>query len=157
MIRLFSTAGANMRRFFAPVFFAACFFVAGGAAAAGLVTREPVVLFDGPSENAKKVLILGASHPLKEISRQHGWRKVWNYAGDGGWVQAKHLRPIKMAVATAELSAARAMPSEGAAEVFYVRRGVALEVLGERGGWLEVLHPEGETGHMRAADAWVNY
>ena len=127
------------------------------AAAVGMVVQGPTVLYDGPSAAAKKMLILGAGHPLREISRAAGWRKVITYTNDGGWVRESQVAQKRAVVVDANLAAVRSSPSPTAAEVFQVRQGVVLEVLRETNGWLEVLHADGETGYMLLAEAWTNY
>ncbi|MBE8159036.1 MAG: SH3 domain-containing protein [Betaproteobacteria bacterium] len=135
---------------------AAALFAFSLAAAESLVLRAPGILYDGPSAQAAPLFILTAGYPLREISRVDGWRKVGLPDGENGWVRDNLAQSKRAAVVVAELAAARFSPSADAAEVFYARKGVALEVLGESGGWTEVRHQDGETGYMRAADLWTN-
>lgn len=130
--------------------------LAAPAAASGWVLQAPAVLYDGPSERALPLLILTAGHPLRQISRVDGWRKVSIADGDSGWVRERHTRSLRAAVVTAATAAVRLSPSAAAAEVFYARKGVILEVLRVAGGWLEVAHADGETGYVARADVWLN-
>lgn len=127
------------------------------AAADGLVLRTPAVLFDSHSSNARKLFVLSAGYPLREITRVDGWRKVSLPAGESGWVREQVVRSAKGAVVSVELAAVKTSPSPSAPEVFYARQGVALEVLKVLGPWVEVLHPDGETGYVSVADVWLNY
>ncbi|MGI9307346.1 MAG: SH3 domain-containing protein [Gammaproteobacteria bacterium] len=139
---------------FALAAFAA--YAAGGAAAEGFVLRAPAVLFDGPSREAAKLFILDAGHPLRQVSRVDGWRKAQLHGGEIGWVQDSLARQKRAAVVAEDLAAVRVSPSPSAAPVFYARKGVILEVLGESDGWLEVLHAGGETGYAPSAALWKN-
>ena len=127
------------------------------AMAEGLVLRAPAVLYDGPSERALPLLILTGGHPLRPISGVDGWRKVAIAAGANGWVRERHARSLRAAVVTAKTAAVRLSPAAAAAEVFYARQGVVLEVLRAAGGWLEVAHADGETGYVAHADVWLNH
>ena len=126
------------------------------AAAEGVVLRAPGVLYDAPSAQARGLFVLTAGYPLKEISRVDGWRKVGLPDGANGWIKDSLALPKRAAVVVAEMAAAKFSPAPDAAEVFYARKGVVLEVLGEKSGWTEVLHPDGETGFISAADLWTN-
>lgn len=127
------------------------------AAGESAVLREPAVLYDSHSAQATPLFILGAGYPLREVSRVDGWRKVSLFTGESGWVRERLVRAARAAAVSVEMTAARASPVNSAPEVFYARRGVILEVLQTRGGWLEVLHADGETGYVPAADLWTNY
>ena len=126
-------------------------------AADSLVLHEPATLYDGPSSQATPLLILTAGYPLKEISRVDGWRKVIIDSGDSGWVRELYLRQKPAAIVTADTIVARSSPSPAAPAVFYGRRNLTLDVLGEKNGWVEVLHADGETGYVLFSDVWVNY
>ncbi len=134
-----------------------CAVAAAPASATGAVLREPAVLYDSHSERATPLFILAAGHPLREVSRVDGWRKVSLFTGESGWVRERFVRAARAAAVSAEMTAARSSPSFSAPEVFYARRGVVLEVLRTEGAWLEVLHSDGETGYAPAAELWTNY
>ena len=133
------------------------FYGTAAAVAEGAVLRSPAVLYDSHSEQATPLLILSAGHPLRFVSRVDGWRKVSLFTGETGWVRERFVREKRAAIVAADIAAARTLPSSLSPEVFYARRGVALEVLRTAGAWLEVLHPDGETGYIAAADLWTNY
>ena len=126
------------------------------AAAEGIAMKTPGVLYDAPSEQARPLFILTAGYPLRQISRVDGWRKVGLHTGENGWVRENDAAPKKSAVVSAETAAVRFSPSPDAAEVFYARRGVVLNIVGENGGWTEVSHQDGETGFVNSSDLWTN-
>ena len=134
-----------------------CAVAAVSPSAAGVVLREAAVLYDSHSAQSTPLLILTAGYPLREISRVDGWRKISLHTGESGWVRERQVRPLRAGVVVAELAAVRVSPENNAPESFYARRGVVLEVLQNTGAWLEVLHPDGETGYIRIADIWANF
>ena len=128
------------------------------ALAAGLVTTEPAVLYDAPSQKAKPVLILSGGFPLRQISMVTGWRKVAGYSGETGWVREKVLKDGDFAVVVAGRTAGRTEAHAASAAVFFATRGVVLEVLGSsRAGWLRVVHRDGEVAHLLETDTWINF
>lgn len=127
------------------------------AVAEGLLTRTPAVLYDGPATNAKPLIIVSGNQPLRQISKIHGWHKVSTYAGDTGWVAADDLRAGNYSVVLADRAAVFAQPSAESAVVFYAKRGVVVEVLGNNGGWLQVVHQDGEVGYLAPRQVWLNH
>lgn len=129
------------------------------ASATGWRTKQPVVMYDGPSAQAHPLRILTGGFPLKQVSSLHGWYKVVSHSGDIGWVAADDLKKSTDVVVVVDRAAVRADPNPAAAAVFFARRDVVLEVLsgaGGSGGWLKVLHEDGEVGYLLETDGWLN-
>jgi SH3-like domain-containing protein len=125
--------------------------------AEGIITTLPTPIYDAPSAKARAKVILSGGHPLRQISRVHGWRKVRNFANEEGWVAETDIRDSWHAVVTTERADIRVDPSDTADLVFHARKGVVLEVLARaHGGWLQVLHVDGESGYVRRGDLWLN-
>ncbi len=160
-----NSANTNKKRalllFFCIAVFAMAVMFAGAAfaqRAEGLVTVRVAVLFDAPSAQAKKKLILSGGYPLRQISAVSGWRKVLLSSGESGWVRADAVRKGRAALALADGAIVKTDPSDSAPGAFYAKAGVVLEVLGKaRAGWWQVLHSEGEAGYAAAREVWVNF
>lgn len=130
---------------------------AAPAAAGGWRATAPAVLYDAPSAAAGKLLILSGGHPLREISRVDGWRKVTIFSGEIGWVREEKTAPFEAVVVVSDRAAARVAPNAAAAAVFFAQRGVVLEALEAfADGWIKTVHPDGEVGFVQVGDGWVN-
>ncbi len=128
------------------------------AFADSLLTSEPVTLFDGPSKKAQPRFILSGGHPLKEISRLHGWRKVVIFSGEIGWLPEDKTRIKRAAVVKVANAVVRFDPSEDSPPAFIATSNLVLEVLPKsRRGWYHVLHINGETGYIAANEVWLNF
>ena len=136
------------------------------AAEAGLVTVRPTALYDSHSERSRPVWILSGGHPVRMLTGVTGWHKVETHRPEvAGWVRASETRAGRWMVVIATRAAVKAEPSLSAADAMIVPRGAVLESLspvpfcggGARGCWHHVAHPDGETGHIRAADVWRNF
>lgn len=136
-----------------------CALLPAAAGAASWQTRQPAVMYDAPSAQARPLLILTGGFPLKEVSRVHGWHKVSGHSGDIGWVEASALAAARAAVVLSDRAAVRADPHPAAPAVFFAKRGVVLEVLqpAAGGGWMKVLHKDGEIGYLQQSDSWRNF
>lgn len=130
----------------------------GGAQAEGLTTERPAVLYDAPSVKARAKAILVGDYPVKQVSRVDGWRKVFTYGGDEGWLAESDIRAAQGAVVVVERAVVRSDPHPQGAPIFYAKRGVILEILRRGiGEWVQVLHADGESGYIVAADIWQNF
>lgn len=126
--------------------------------AGGMITKRAAVLYDSPSTKADKKLILSAYYPMRRIGFVSGWCKVLLAGGGNGWLRVKNVRPLQAAMAIGKGAIVRADPGDSAPGLFYAKSGVVLEVLGgARPGWWQVLHLDGETGYVAAAEVWVNF
>lgn len=126
------------------------------AAAQGLITARPAVLYDGPQKTARAKAILSGGYPVKQISQLQGWRKVTTHNGDSGFLAEEDITRGRRAVVIANRAIIYNAANDASPPVFYARRGVVLDLLGREGGWLKVAHPDGETGYVTAAAVWQN-
>ena len=122
----------------------------------GLETKRPAVLFDAPSNKAKAWLILSGGYPVRQISTVDNWRKVVTASGDSGWLAAADVRSARRAIIVVNRATVRVDPNDSASPVFYAQRGVVLELLQGSSRWLQVLHPDGESGYIETTAVWKN-
>lgn len=126
-------------------------------AADGLLTREPAVVYDAPSDKAKALFIISGHQPLLLISKIHGWYKVFTYTGDSGWVSINDVQNSNNGVVLADRAAVFADPNTEADIIFYAKRGVVVEVLNNASGWLQIVHQDGESGYIPTNQVWLNH
>ncbi|HQY27939.1 MAG TPA: SH3 domain-containing protein [Burkholderiaceae bacterium] len=119
------------------------------------VSAAAAVLYDGPSERARKLFIVVRGTPLEVLSTLNQWVKVRDQSGDVLWMQRGDLGEARHVVARA-LAAVRRAPQPNGELVVQVERGVLLEVVDASApaGWLRVRHRDGASGFVSAAEVW---
>jgi len=148
-------------------------FVAGLAAFVALVVAQAVlsgaaraaefrevssaagVLYDGPSEHARKLFLVPRGTPLELVSSVPGWVKVRDLSGDVLWIESGELGTARHVVAST-LAAVRRSPQRNGELLVQVERGVLLEVVDDEAptGWVHVRYPGGAAGYVDAAEVW---
>ncbi len=126
-----------------------------GAAEFREVTSAAGVLYDGPSEHARKLFLVPRGTPLELVSSVPGWVKVRDLSGDVLWIERGALGAPRHVIAIT-LAAVRRAPQHNAELVVQVERGVLLDVVDEQApaGWVHVRHPGGPAGFVASAEVW---
>lgn len=116
---------------------------------------EAVVLYDAPSTQAKKLLIVSQGYPLEVVVVLQGWVKVRDAAGTLSWVEASRVsgkqRTVMVKVPTAPI---RQGADEKSPVVFQAQQNVVLELTEVAGNWLRVRHRDGVSGFIRVSQVW---
>jgi SH3-like domain-containing protein len=119
------------------------------------VAGAALVLFDGPSLQARKLWVAPRQMPLEVVSVVGQWVKVRDVSGDVAWVERAELS-AQRTVVTRTSASVRNLGQEGAEVVFATDRGVVLELVDPTpvSGWVRVRHRDGSSGWVRSADVW---
>jgi len=119
------------------------------------IGANPAIMYDAPSERARKVFIAPRGMPLEIVLTYGQWSKVRDVAGDLCWVESKALISKRSVVVKAANAKVRAAPDDGAATVFSANRGVILDLTEPiTSGWVKVRHRDGQTGYVKTNDVW---
>ncbi|MFP5405079.1 MAG: SH3 domain-containing protein [Gammaproteobacteria bacterium] len=120
------------------------------------VAVDAAVLYDGPSDRARKRFIVVRGTPLEVISVVARWTKVRDVAGDVLWIPGAELGASHHVVVSRALASVRRTPDDVGQLLFQAERGVLLEVVDEPApaGWLKVRYRDGTTGFVSAAEVW---
>lgn len=139
------------------LFFLFLLFAAPAVSAAEFrsIGESAVTMYDAPSVKANMLYVASKYYPVEVIVQVDNWTKVRDVAGDLAWVEKKDLSDTRTVMVTVPLADVRERPEDDAPMVFQARQGVALEIveLGV-GPWAKVRHPDGQTGFVRADQAW---
>ncbi len=119
------------------------------------VASAAAILYDGPSDRARKLFIVVRGTPLEQLSTLNQWVKVRDITGDVSWVHRSDLGASRHVVASTVAAIRRTAQPNGEL-VVQVDRGVLLEVLDASApaGWLRVRHRGGATGFVSAGEVW---
>ncbi len=126
-----------------------------GAAEFREVTSAAGVLYDGPSERARKLFLVPRGTPLEVVSSVAGWTKVRDLSGDVLWIEGAALGEARHVIASS-LAAVRRTPQRTGELLVQVERGVLLELVDREApaGWVHVRHRDGPTGYVEAIEVW---
>jgi len=119
------------------------------------VAKPDTVMFDAPSDKAKRIFLAPQGMPVEVISVLRTWVKVRDPLGDLAWVSRDDLTDRRMLMATT-VAVLRRDAQTSAATWFSVDRGVVLELLEERpiNGFLKVRYAEGQVGYIQSDQVW---
>jgi SH3-like domain-containing protein len=120
------------------------------------VSVAAAVLWDGPSDKAKRVFVAPRGMPVEVISVLNTWVKVKDYGGDVTWMAGNELSKTRTVVATT-LATARVSAQDTGALAFQAERGVTLELLDAgqvTAGFARVKHKDGTIGFVKTAEVW---
>ncbi len=120
------------------------------------VAVSKAVLYDAPSNAAKKVLLLSQSYPVEVIVNLGDWLKVRDAQGALNWVETKQLSNKRTVMVTASKSEIRQSADATSNLVATVEKDVVLEVADTKlnNGWLKVKHRDGITGYILLSATW---
>ena len=118
------------------------------------VAEEITVLYDAPSEQSTKRLILTRGYPVEIIIASNGWVRVRDEGGTFAWIEAARLDSKRTVMVSEAVAEARDLPRDSAAVVFRAQKSVVLDFLGVSGGWAKVRHRSGMVGFIRLSVLW---
>ena len=119
------------------------------------VAHAETVLFDAPSDKARKLYIAPAGMPVEIISMLRDWVKFRDSEGDLSWVNREALTDRRTVVTTAPATMRRE-PRDEAEPILDADQGVLFELLDDRptGTFARVRHAGGEIGYLPTASLW---
>ena len=118
------------------------------------IAATTAILYDAPSTQSEKRLILSAGYPVEVIIEADGWVRVRDDDGAFGWIEAAGLDARRTVMVVASQAEARDAPAGSASLVFRAERGVPLDFLGLSGGWAKVRHRSGRIAFIPLAELW---
>lgn len=120
------------------------------------VNVAAAILWDGPSDKAKKVFLAPRGMPVEIVSTLNAWVKVKDLSGDIAWVAASDLGKTRTVVATT-LATIRGAAQDSSGMSFQAERGVTLELLDSgqvTSGFVRVKHKDGTIGFVKVGEVW---
>lgn len=120
------------------------------------VAVPKAVLYDAPSNAAKKILLLSQYYPVEIIVNLGDWLKVRDAQGSISWVEAKQLSNKRTVLVSVNHAEIRQGPDASSNLVATLEKDVVLEVTDEKlnNGWLKVKHRDGAVGYILISSIW---
>ncbi len=128
---------------------------AAGAVEYMSVSAPHAILYDAPSQHAKKMFIVNRYMPFETVVSLDAWVKVRDRSGALYWVEKSELTFKRYVFAVLPVVDVRKAPEFSSPSMLQVRQQVALELLEDTGaGWLKVRHQDGELGYVKRSEVW---
>ena len=119
------------------------------------VTSDNASIKTGPGKNHPTSMELFQGYPLKVIKKDGEWYQVTDFEGDTGFVHQGVVKKCDTVIVISEKSVnMRAEPSQTAAVVADVERGVVLTKIGSKEKWTQVRHTGGTSGWIFSSLLW---
>lgn len=120
------------------------------------VAVPKAVLYDAPSNAAKKVLLLSQNYPVEIVVNLGDWLKVRDAQGSLNWVEAKQLSSKRMVMITADHAEIRQAADAASILVATLEKNVLLEVADVKlsHGWVKIKHRDGVAGYVLLSATW---
>ena len=118
-------------------------------------TARPALLYDAPSQQARKVAVVGVGVPFEVFVETDAWIKVRDVSGRLAWLEKSALGSAHNVMVNVSEARVYAQPLANAETRFRIARGVLLSARGApKAGWLEVQHTDGMNGWIRQHEVW---
>lgn len=119
------------------------------------VSVPAAILYDAPSQKAKKLYLIKGQTPVEVVVRMDGWLKVRDAEGTLAWLEAGQLAERRTLIVTASVAELRQRESTDAPVIGRYDKWVIFDLL-EPGskGWAKVRHRDGTTGVVRTTQVW---
>ena len=119
------------------------------------VDAPAAILYDSPSQKAKKLYLIKAQTPIEVVVKLDGWYKVRDAEGTLAWIDAHQVSDKRMLVVTAPRGEIRQSDKPEAAVLAELDKWVAVEFIEATSpGWAKVKHRDGATGYIRSTQVW---
>jgi SH3-like domain-containing protein len=119
------------------------------------VEAPVAVLYDAPSQKAKKLYLLKSQTPVELVVRLEGWAKVRDAEGTLAWIESKCLGDKRTVVVIASRADVRQADRPDAPLAFEADKWVALDFVEPASpGWVKVRHRDGSTGYIKTTQIW---
>ena len=120
------------------------------------VSADAAVLYDGPSERARKIYVVVRGTPLEVLSTVTRWVKVRDVDGDVLWIHGDDLGESRHVIVARALASVRRTAGEVGELLFQAERGVLLELVDDSApaGWLHIRHRDGTVGYVSSSEVF---
>lgn len=119
------------------------------------VEAPVAILYDAPSQKAKKLYLVKSQMPVEIVVRLEGWSKVRDAEGTLAWIESRYLGEKRTVVVTASRAEVRQADNPDAPLAFEAEKWVALDLLEPASpGWAKVRHRDGSTGYVKTTQIW---
>ncbi len=119
------------------------------------VSDAAAVLYDAPSQKAKKLYLIRAQTPVELVVKLDRWIKVRDAEGSLAWIEASQLAERRTVIVTANTAELRQADQDSSVVLLQLAKWVVLDFVAPAApGWVKVKHADGATGFVRSTQIW---
>lgn len=119
------------------------------------IAPAAAILYDSPSQKAKKLYLIKAQTPVEVVVKLDGWSKIRDAEGTLAWVETRFLAERRTVVVTSAKAEIRQAERPDAPVLAELDKWVVLEFVEPAStGWAKVHHRDGVTGYVRSIQVW---
>jgi SH3-like domain-containing protein len=119
------------------------------------VAVPAAILYDAPSQKAKRLYLIRAQTPVEVVVRLEGWLKVRDAEGTLAWIEAGQLAERRTVMVLAERAELRQADRDNAPVLASMEKWLVVDYLAPAApGWVKVQHRDGVTGFVRSTQVW---
>ena len=119
------------------------------------VSDAAAVLYDAPSQKAKKLYLIRAQTPVELVVKLDRWIKVRDAEGSLAWIEASQLAERRTVIVTANTAELRQADQDSSVGLLQLAKWVVLDFVAQAApGWVKVKHADGATGFVRSTQIW---
>lgn len=119
------------------------------------VSDAAAVLYDAPSQKAKKLYLIRAQTPVELVVKLDRWIKVRDAEGSLAWIEASQLAERRTVIVTANTAELRQADQDSSVVLLQLAKWVVLDFIAPAApGWVKVKHADGATGFVRSTQIW---
>lgn len=119
------------------------------------VEAPVAILYDAPSQKAKKLYLLKAQTPVEQVVKLGNWTKVRDAEGSIAWIEGRFLSDKRTVVVIAAKAEVRQADRAEAPLAFTADKWVVLDLVEPASpGWIKVRHRDGSTGFVKNTQVW---
>jgi len=138
-----------------PTLFALLFALPAMASDYRSVAVPAAILYDAPSQKAKKLYLIRAQTPVEIVVRLEGWLKVRDAEGTLAWIEISQLAERRTVMVLAERTELRQADRDDAPVLVSMEKWLVVDYLAPAApGWVKVQHRGGVTGFVRSTQVW---
>ncbi len=119
-----------------------------------IVDTDKARIRSGPGPDYTTLWMIGEGYPFMQLKQEKEWFNVRDMDGDTGWVHTSTVKPADIVVVSSKIANVHKGPGAKDEVILKCERGVVLQVLDRKNGWIKVKHAAGQVGWVHQSVVW---
>ncbi len=120
-----------------------------------MINNKEAKIRNGPGTNYTVLWKPRMYTPLEVLAKHGDWCAVRDVEGDVGWIHDSVLAKEPAAIVTDAMLNVHESADSNSRILYQAPKGYTLKALEDKGGWLKVVDPDGESGWISKKGIWT--